>query len=150
MASRVRTDYRTVNGVEKAAIIMLSVGEDAAQELFALMDEDEIRELSQTMVKLGTIDAQVLENLFVEFADQLSSTGSLTGTIDSTERMLAKALPNDRVKGIMEEIRGPAGRTRVVSAERRAVPDSVFRAGRVHPVVFARPARPVQRVGRLL
>ncbi len=91
--------------------MMLAVGEEGAQELFALMDEDEIRELSQAMAKLGTIDAGVIENLFVEFADQLSSTGSLTGTMDSTERLLAKALPDDRVKLIMEEIRGPAGRT---------------------------------------
>ncbi|NNE84483.1 MAG: flagellar motor switch protein FliG [Alphaproteobacteria bacterium] len=111
MASRVRSDYRTINGTEKAAIIMLSVGEEGAQELFELMDEDEIREISQTMAKLGTIDAQVIENLFVEFAEQLSSTGSLTGTMDSTERLLTKALPDDHVKTIMEEIRGPAGRT---------------------------------------
>ncbi|NKB48428.1 MAG: flagellar motor switch protein FliG [Alphaproteobacteria bacterium] len=111
MASRVRSDYRTINGTEKAAIIMLSVGEEGAQELFALMDEDEIREISQTMAKLGTIDSQVIENLFVEFAEQLSSTGSLTGTMDSTERLLNRALPDERVKTIMEEIRGPAGRT---------------------------------------
>ena len=111
MASRVRSDYRTINGTEKAAIIMLSVGEDGAQDLFSLMDEDEIREISQTMAKLGTIDSQVIENLFVEFAEQLSSTGSLTGTMDSTERLLNRALPDDRVKTIMEEIRGPAGRT---------------------------------------
>jgi flagellar motor switch protein FliG len=111
MAGRVRSDYRTINGTEKAAIIMLSVGEDGAQELFALMDEDEIREISQTMAKLGTIDAQVIDNLFVEFTEQLSSTGSLTGTMDSTERLLSRALGDDRVKTIMEEIRGPAGRT---------------------------------------
>jgi flagellar motor switch protein FliG len=111
MAGRVRSDYRTVNGTEKAAIIMLAVGEEGAMDLFALMDEDEIREISQTMAKLGTIDAQVIEHCFVEFADQLSSTGSLTGTMDSTERLLNKALPDDRVKMIMEEIRGPAGRT---------------------------------------
>ncbi|MFT5181744.1 MAG: flagellar motor switch protein FliG [Alphaproteobacteria bacterium] len=111
MAGRVRSDYRTINGTEKAAIIMLSVGEDGAQDLFALMDEDEIREISQTMAKLGTIDAQVIDNLFVEFTEQLSSTGSLTGTMDSTERLLSRALGDDRVKTIMEEIRGPAGRT---------------------------------------
>jgi flagellar motor switch protein FliG len=39
------------------------------------------------------------------------STGTLIGTYDSTERLLSKILPNDRVGQIMEEIRGPAGRT---------------------------------------
>jgi flagellar motor switch protein FliG len=33
------------------------------------------------------------------------------GSFDSTERLLYKFLPKDRVSGIMEEIRGPAGRT---------------------------------------
>jgi flagellar motor switch protein FliG len=47
----------------------------------------------------------------VEFADQLSSAGSLVGSFDSTERLLFSSLPEDRVGQIMEEIRGPAGRT---------------------------------------
>ncbi|MDH5490214.1 MAG: flagellar motor switch protein FliG, partial [Rhodospirillaceae bacterium] len=52
-----------------------------------------------------------VERLFVEFADQISSAGSLVGTYESTERLLAKALGTDRVDQIMEELRGPAGRT---------------------------------------
>jgi flagellar motor switch protein FliG len=53
----------------------------------------------------------MVERLFVEFADQVSSTGSLHGSYESTERLLLKAMPTDRVESIMEEIRGPAGRT---------------------------------------
>ena len=41
----------------------------------------------------------------------MSSTNALVGTLDSTERLLAKVLGKDKVDGIMEEIRGPAGRT---------------------------------------
>jgi flagellar motor switch protein FliG len=63
------------------------------------------------MANLGTVSSNVVERLFVEFAEQISSTGSLTGTFDSTERLLKKALGDDRVTDIMEEIRGPAGRT---------------------------------------
>ena len=90
---------------------MLSVGEESAMRLFSLMDDDEIRELSQAMAGLGSIDSDMVERLFVEFADQVSSTGSLHGSYESTERLLMKAMPADRVEGIMEEIRGPAGRT---------------------------------------
>src|SRR5690606_15709085 len=60
---------------------------------------------------LGTVSATLVERLFVEFADQISSTGSLTGTYESTERLLLKVLDRSRVDSIMEEIRGPAGRT---------------------------------------
>src|ERR1043165_5152257 len=108
---RVREDYRTLTGPEKAAILMLAIGEDHASKLFALMDDEEIKELSQTMSNLGTVHSSIIERLFVEFADQISSTGSLVGSFDSTERLLEKVLGKDRVDNIMEEIRGPAGRT---------------------------------------
>jgi flagellar motor switch protein FliG len=53
----------------------------------------------------------VVEKLIVEFADGLSATGSLVGSFESTERLLTKVLDKNRVATIMDEIRGPAGRT---------------------------------------
>ncbi|MBE0530396.1 MAG: flagellar motor switch protein FliG [Rhodospirillales bacterium] len=109
--ARVKEDFRTLTGPQKAAIFMLALGEDHSAKLFEMMDDEEIRELSQTMANLGTVNAAIIERLFVEFADQLSTSGSLIGSYDSTERLLMKTLPGDRVSQIMEEIRGPAGRT---------------------------------------
>ncbi|OSQ48795.1 flagellar motor switch protein FliG [Thalassospira alkalitolerans] len=108
---RVKEEYRSLAGPEKAAILMLALGEEHATKMFSMMDDEEIKEISQTMSSLGTIGSNVVERLFVEFADQLSSTGSLVGSFDTTERLLSKVLNEDRVNGIMEEIRGPAGRT---------------------------------------
>jgi flagellar motor switch protein FliG len=108
---RVREDYRTLRGAEKAAILMLSLGEDHSARLFALMDDEEIKEISACMANLGTVSSTIVEKLFVDFADHISATGSLVGTHESTERLLAKVLGPERVSGIMEEIRGPAGRT---------------------------------------
>ncbi len=109
--ARVRDEFRNLTGTQKAAIFMLALGEDHAGKMFELMDDDEIRELSQAMANLGGVSSGLVERLFVEFADQLSTAGSLIGSFDSTERLLSKALSNDRVEQIMEEIRGPAGRT---------------------------------------
>ena len=111
MAIRVREDYRTLTGPEKAAIMVLSLGEEHAAKLFQHMDDEEIKEISQTMANLGTVSANLIERLFVEFAEQMSATGSLVGTYDSTERLLMKTLSKDKVDAIMEDIRGPAGRT---------------------------------------
>ncbi|HXY99689.1 MAG TPA: flagellar motor switch protein FliG [Stellaceae bacterium] len=108
---RVREDIRTLTGPEKAAILMLALGDEHTARLFALMDDEEIKEISQTMANLGTVSSNIVERLFVEFAEQISATGSLVGTYESTERLLAKVLGQDRVNAIMEEIRGPAGRT---------------------------------------
>lgn len=108
---RVREDYRTLTGPEKAAILMLSLGEEQTAKIFEHMDDDEIMEISQTMATLGKVSPSVVERLFVDFAEQMSSTNALIGTQDSTERLLNKAgISKDRVDNIMEEIRGPAGR----------------------------------------
>ncbi|MCR4376887.1 MAG: flagellar motor switch protein FliG, partial [Rhodospirillales bacterium] len=109
--ARVQDDYRTLTGPQKAAIFMLSLGEEQSSAMFELMDDEEIRELSQIMSNLGSVSSKVIERLFLDFADQLSTTGSLVGSYDSTERLLNKALSEDRVAQIMEELRGPAGRT---------------------------------------
>jgi len=108
---RVKEDYRSLTGPQKAAIMMLSLGEEHSAKIFAMMDDDEIKEISQIMANLGTVSSSLVERLFVEFADAMSNTGSLVGSYDSTERLLMKSLPKDRVESIMEEIRGPAGRT---------------------------------------
>jgi flagellar motor switch protein FliG len=108
---RVREDIRTLTGPEKAAILMLALGDEHTARLFALMDDEEIKEISQTMANLGTVSANIVERLFVEFAEQISATGSLVGSYESTERLLVKVLGQDRVAQIMDEIRGPAGRT---------------------------------------
>jgi flagellar motor switch protein FliG len=76
-----------------------------------MMEDDEIKELSQTMANLGTIGSNLVERLFVDFADAISNTGSLVGSYATTERLLLKGLDKDRAQAIMEEIRGPAGRT---------------------------------------
>ncbi|WNJ99137.1 flagellar motor switch protein FliG [Thalassospiraceae bacterium LMO-JJ14] len=104
-------DYRTLTGPQKAAAFMLAVGREHSSRIFERMDDEEIRELSHAMSTLGSINANVVERLFVEFADQLSTAGGLVGSYDSTERLLMSSLPEDRVKQIMEEMRGPAGRT---------------------------------------
>jgi flagellar motor switch protein FliG len=104
-------DYRTLSGPQKAAAFMLAVGREHSSKIFERMDDEEIRELSHAMSTLGSINAGVVERLFVEFADQLSTAGGLVGSYDSTERLLMSSLPEERVNQIMEEMRGPAGRT---------------------------------------
>jgi flagellar motor switch protein FliG len=104
-------DYGTLKGPYKAAILMLALGEDLCTRLFGMMHEDEIREVSAAMAQLGSVRAETVERLCTEFADAMGSSGSLVGSYESTERLLQRALPRERAAQIMEEIRGPAGRT---------------------------------------
>jgi flagellar motor switch protein FliG len=111
MGMSIREDYRDITGPEKSAILLMSLGEEHASRLFSMLDDEEIKEISQVMAGLGKVSSNLVERLFVEFAEYVSSTGSLVGSMESTERLLSKVLGSDRVHEIMEEIRGPAGRT---------------------------------------
>lgn len=63
------------------------------------------------MSSLGTVAASVVEQLLLEFVSGMSSTGAIMGSFEGTQRLLAAILPPEKVDALMEEIRGPAGRT---------------------------------------
>jgi len=90
---------------------MFALDQDRASKIFGMMDLEEIKELSSTMSQLGTVTSEIVEGLFVQFVGEISGTGTLNGSFDSTERLLRGTLDTDRVEEIMEELRGPAGRT---------------------------------------
>ena len=104
------TDASKLNGAEKAAVILLSLGEEH-HALWAALDDEEIKEISQAMSTLGTVSSSVVEDLLVEFVSGMSSTGAIMGSFEQTQRLLGSFLPGDKVENLMEEIRGPAGRT---------------------------------------
>src|SRR6201982_825599 len=101
---------RVLTGPERAAVLMLALGETHGEKVWKLLDDDELRTLSVTMSSLGTVEAEAVEGLLLEFVGRLSASGALLGNYDATERLLQQYLPPDRVSNIMEEIRGPAGR----------------------------------------
>ncbi|MFP4270516.1 MAG: flagellar motor switch protein FliG [Alphaproteobacteria bacterium] len=105
------TDYDRLTGHEKAAILMLAVGEGQVGSIFSRLDLDEIKELSQTMSLLGAVDSEVVERVLKEYGEQMTATGGIIGSYDTTEKLLTRFLDDERVEAIMDEIRGPAGRT---------------------------------------
>ncbi len=107
----VKEDIRQLTGAERSAVLLLALGEEHSVKLWEMLDEEEIREISQIMSNLGSVSASVVEKLLVEFVSQMSGGGSLMGSYESTERLIARFLPHEKVAQIMEEIRGPAGRT---------------------------------------
>jgi flagellar motor switch protein FliG len=101
---------RSMTGPERASVLMLALGEEYGGKIWGLLDDDELRQLSICMSTLGTIESAMVEELLLEFVSRLSASGSLLGNYEATERLLQQFLPADRVGGIMDEIRGPAGR----------------------------------------
>lgn len=101
---------RELRGAERAAVLLLALGEMHGKPIWERLDEIEVRQVSAAMANLGPVTPTMLEALFKDFVRKIASRGALTGNVDATERLLANFLPGDRVSIIMEEIRGPAGR----------------------------------------
>tara|TARA_Y100001968_G_scaffold107311_1_gene97059 strand:+ start:691 stop:987 length:297 start_codon:yes stop_codon:yes gene_type:complete len=89
---RLRTVYRSPSGIKKAALFMLSLDEDHAVQLFENMNYKELPELSQGIANLGNVSSEIVKQFYVDFAEQLSSTGSWVGTPKSTERALSTVI----------------------------------------------------------
>src|SRR5579872_5043475 len=109
-AANAPTSKRQLTGPERAAVLMLALGEQHGSKVWGMLDDDELREISIVMSTIGTIEAELVENLLLEFVSRMSASGALMGTYDATERLLQQYLPPERVGNIMDEIRGPAGR----------------------------------------
>ncbi|MBC7801273.1 MAG: flagellar motor switch protein FliG, partial [Gemmatimonadaceae bacterium] len=105
------TNLRDATGRQKAAILMLALGENQSIKLLSEMHPDEIKDVSTAMAQLGRVHASVVEALCEEFTSTIGQQGALLGSLETTERLLQAALPPDRAAQMMEEIRGPAGRT---------------------------------------
>lgn len=104
-----KVDLSRYSGAERAAIVLMCLG-DEGKKLWSLLDEEEIKEVSQAMSGLGVVPAPTVEALVIEFVTKLSGAGSIMGSVEQTQRMLTAFLPKEKVDTLMDEIRGPAGR----------------------------------------
>jgi flagellar motor switch protein FliG len=101
---------RELTGPEQAAVVLLALGEEYGQYIWRELHDEEIRDLSITMARLGMVESETVEELLITFVTKLSMSGGIVGNDDNTESLLLRFLDPGRVTSIMEEIRGPAGR----------------------------------------
>lgn len=104
-------EMKRYSGPQRAAALLLVLGHEHGSPVWESLSPDEVRELSAAMAQLGRIPGSVAEHLLVQFSSEVSGMASLHGSFDSTERLLGSILPADRVREVMEDIRGPSGRT---------------------------------------
>ncbi len=111
MKGKTVSSVEDLSGPEKAAVVMLAVGEEASQPLWRSFDEDELREVTLAISTLGAVTAEVVEEILFEFVGRLSNAGPITGSLDSARRFLEGVLPADKAAAILDDVKGPAGKT---------------------------------------
>ena len=101
---------KNLNGPEKAAIFLMSLGEEAAAEVLSHMDEREIQNIGNYMSALGDVEKGDLDIVNKEFQDRMG--GGKMGALgvegmDFLESSLLKVFESDKVNEIMGNLTTP-------------------------------------------
>ena len=64
-------EARSLTGDEKAAVLLLALGPDFGRPILEELDEMEIKVLSRTMVRMGSVTQDMVDSLYAEFVTSL-------------------------------------------------------------------------------
>ena len=102
--------FADMPGPQRAAALLLMLGEAEGAAIWQQLEEEEIKKVSHAMVQLGALEAHTVERLIVEFVTKLGNSGGISSNFERTESLLLKIFPSDQVSLIMAEIKGASGK----------------------------------------
>src|SRR5438067_12049885 len=104
-----------LTGVRKAAILMVSLGEEVGAELLRQLEEDEVQELGREVTRLSSVTAEQSEAVLDEF-HQMSVAHDyvLKGGIDYARKLLITAYGPEAAKKVLDRLMTALG-TEVVN-----------------------------------
>jgi flagellar motor switch protein FliG len=100
-----------LTGPQKAAVMLLALGEERGKAIWAALEQDEIRTITHAMVELGAVQSEQVEQTMVDFVTSMSSAGAVMGSLDRTSKLLSALLPEGQVSQIMQDIKVTATRS---------------------------------------
>nr|WP_299239842.1 flagellar motor switch protein FliG [uncultured Halomonas sp.] len=95
----------TMSGMRRSAILLLSLDEDSAAEIFKLLPAQDIEELGKEMSNLDQISHDEMRKVLEEFHDEAEQFAALN--LHSSEHLrsvLTKALGSERATSLIEDI----------------------------------------------
>lgn len=105
MAKKDQQGTDELSGPEKAAIFLLTLGEDFTAKVFQRLDTDEIKMVGRQMAKIDHVDKNDIANLLKEFRSDEGGEGLFLSGDDLLESALKKALEADKAGAILDDIR---------------------------------------------
>ncbi|UYB54405.1 flagellar motor switch protein FliG [Xanthomonas sp. AM6] len=127
-----------MNGTQRAAVLLLSLGEADAAEVLKHMDPKEVQKIGIAMATLSGISRDQVEKVMDEFNSELGSKTSLgVGADDYIRNVLVQALGADKAGGLIDRIllgRNTTGLDTLKWMDPRAVADLVRNE---HPQIIA-------------
>ncbi len=100
-----RKDYKSLNGRQKAAIFLVSLGSDVSSEVMKHLREDEVETLTFEIARLETVDAEYKDAVLEEFQQLMAAQNFITtGGIDYARELLEKSLGSQKAVDIINRL----------------------------------------------
>ncbi|CAD5358415.1 flagellar motor switching and energizing component [Enterobacter cancerogenus] len=94
-----------MNASEKSAIVMLTLGDERAAEVFKHLNTQEVTQISAAMVSLGSFTYEQLSSVLKEFQQDSNEVAALNiNTNDYLRNVLVKALGEERASSLLEDL----------------------------------------------
>jgi len=95
----------SITGTEKSAILLMTIGEDRAAEVFKHLNPREVQHLSTAMANVQQISNKVLTDVLSEFEQEAEQFAALSvNASDYLRSVLVKALGAERAASLLEDI----------------------------------------------
>jgi len=100
-----------LTGIQKAAILLISVGDQVSAELLKRLSDDEVQAVTAAIASLPAISREQAEAVLEEFRNATSQSGQGHGGVDFARRILTSAFGAEGSKKHVERLPKAAGRT---------------------------------------
>lgn len=103
MATKKKVNVNDLSGREKAAILLVSLGQDVAAELLRqIKDQEDLEQLTMEIANMGRVEADVSRAVLEEFYSVYQASRSAsTGGVEFARDLLSKALGPDRAADLL-------------------------------------------------
>lgn len=94
-----------VSGPRKAAIVLMSIGEEAAGPLLKCFQETEIEQIVREIASLGTVPPDLGEAVLSEANDMaVTATVLTTGGVEEARRLIGRSLGSEQSRRILDRV----------------------------------------------
>jgi len=96
---------KKLTGVERSAILLMTLGEQDAAEVLKLMTPKEVQKVGEAMAQLGAVDRETVDAVLAEFCDTVDEQTDLgIGNEEYLRKVLVGALGEDKAGNIIDNI----------------------------------------------
>ena len=104
-AEKLRVEMSNISGAQRAAVLMLLLGEQQASEIIKFLNPGEVQSLGGAMVAVSDVSQEAVNEILDDFVSTIKKQSSLgLGTTDYVEKVFKRALGDDKAASVLGRI----------------------------------------------